>query len=126
MSTKMSAKTPAEYHEKVVERNEHDDMLKEKIRVVLDEIDAANMANVLQGHIDRGWVKKQVIKTRYFTNHTNRQGAIPEVYDIFCASPLSCRFIIDFLTVHPPSNQIAQQYVQLLKDRLTYVERVQA
>lgn len=122
--TKIVAETQTEFHEKRVERDEHDEMLKEKVRAVLQQIEDANESGVLGQHIDKKWVQAHISKTRYYASHTHLTGALEALYTELCASPVTCLFIISFLTVTPKTHQIAQQYAKLLQDRLTFVERV--
>ena len=127
--TKLGKKAQKEYEKRTVERSEHEIQQRDAVRATLNSIEQANTAGILAPHMEPGFVRKYLSKIRNHMNHpfsTEELQKIVRVEDLYtelCSRVPTNQFIIDFLTVNPPSHQMAQQYAKLLQDRLTFIER---
>ena len=120
----ITAKTKAEYRERMVQRDEGEERAKVILQADLDRIERANFAGMLEPYMDKSFVRKYLSKTRLQLNHPHAGLAtVGDLYTEFCSRPPSIQFMLDFFTTNPPTHQIAQQYGTLLHDRLTFIER---
>ena len=119
----ISAKTPAEYRERMVQRDEGQERAKMTLQADLDRIERANLNGILEPYMDKPFVKKYLSKIRLQLNHPHvNVASLSDLYTEFCSRPPSIQFMLDFFTSNPSTHQIAQQYGILLHDKLTFIE----